>query len=286
MLAASRWSGETKEINAHGAFTNLVENTFSQHEDAIVALLVKYPEVERAFITGHSLGGGIANVAHLVVRGQLALAQAGLLGRDSAWAKLYKLGDKVKWLSCTFASPMAIVRKYVAEDKKPPPLIVELDESSYNVVYGCDPFSRTPGMLKFLGDCVEVVVPKVGEETVGTIKWHTIVIPFLDAQLRSLHGVKEATHNAVKFLKNKGVTKVMGQFTHLGTVVYLAAEGLNPPEKGAEYVYLKGEDAIQEVLNVENGDFLKLWGGSEGLNKCVESVKKAHGASYERLMYK
>ena len=115
MLAASRWSGVTKEIRAHGAYTNIVENTFSVHEHAIVDLIIQH-KVERAFLTGHSLGGGIANVAHLVVRGQLALAQTDDLGKNSAWAKLYAakngawLGDQITWLSCTFASPQTIVR--------------------------------------------------------------------------------------------------------------------------------------------------------------------------------
>ena len=88
LLAATRWSSETNDILAHGAYTNLVENTFSLHEDAIVDLIEKH-KVERAFLTGHSLGGGLANVAHLVVRGQLKKA-------GSPWAKL---NGKVAWLS-------------------------------------------------------------------------------------------------------------------------------------------------------------------------------------------
>ena len=76
-----------------------MENTFSLHEDAIVDLIEKY-EVERAFITGHSLAGGMANVAHLIVRGQLKK-------EHSPWAKL---DGKVTWLACTFAAPQTIVR--------------------------------------------------------------------------------------------------------------------------------------------------------------------------------
>ena len=37
-LAAARWSGETKEVRAHGGYVNLVENTFSLHEDELVGL--------------------------------------------------------------------------------------------------------------------------------------------------------------------------------------------------------------------------------------------------------
>ena len=130
MLAASRWSGETKDIRAHGAIVNLVEHTFSLNEDAIVGLIETH-KVERAFFTGHSLGGGIANVADLCVRGQLKKA-------GSPWAEL---DGKVTWLAYTFASPQTIVRKY--EPDPPPRLMADLDDSSYNVVCGILACSRT-----------------------------------------------------------------------------------------------------------------------------------------------
>ena len=147
--AATRWSSETKDIYAHGAYTNLVENTFSLHEDAIVDLIEKH-NVKRAFITGqHSLGGGIANVAHLVVRGQLKTA-------GSPW---FKLDGEVAWLACTFAAPESIVRQYEKKNLPPPLLINDLDEWSSNIVYGCDPVPRI--MLAYGGNLLEIVVPKI-----------------------------------------------------------------------------------------------------------------------------
>ena len=79
----------------------------SLHEDAIVGLIEKH-KVERAFFTGHSLGGGMANVAHLIVRGQLKKA-------GSPWAKL---DGKVTWLACTFAALQTVVRLYTSPEKK------------------------------------------------------------------------------------------------------------------------------------------------------------------------
>jgi hypothetical protein len=137
---ASRWSDETEDIRAHGAIVNLVEHAFSLHEDAIVQLIEKH-KVERAFFTGHSLGGGLANVAHLIVRGQLKKA-------GSPWAKL---DGKVTWLACTFAALQTIVRVYKSPEDKPS-LIGDMDESSYNIVYGCDVVPRLPGMLTFISE--------------------------------------------------------------------------------------------------------------------------------------
>ena len=102
----------TNEVCAHGAYVNLIEDTFARHEVNIVGLIETH-KVTRVFLTGHSLGGGLANVAHLVVRGQLQKA-------GSPWAKLdgeVPWGGpekKVTWLACTFASPQTIVRKCMA----------------------------------------------------------------------------------------------------------------------------------------------------------------------------
>ena len=282
--AATRWSSETKDIYAHGAYTNLVENTFSLHEDAIVDLVEKH-KVERAFITGHSLGGGIANVAHLVVRAQLKKV-------GSPWHEL--VGKVTTWRACTFASLQTIVRKYETENKPEPPLMAELDESSYNVVYGCDLVSRAPGMLNFIGDCMEVVAPKIAEELVkgdpkgpfgkleGEAKWLALKT-FLDkVHPLGIKSVDGAAVDAVKFAKNNGVTEVIGQFTHVGTVVYLAAKGIEPPKHPVEYMHLKGEADIQKVLNVEGNDFLNLWGDP---TKYMESAQKAHNEAFHRLIF-
>jgi len=275
---SSRWSGVTKEINAHGAYTNLVEDTFSRHEDDILALFTEFPKMERAFLTGHSLGGGIANVAHLVVRGQLALAQAGLLGPTSPWAKL---GDKViKWSACTFASPQTIVRKYETDNKPEPPLMAELDASSYNLVYECDMFPRVLGMLKYLGAFLEIVAPTVADIKlngfVDHLNWAAKAYLFPGiAIVKPKDKFEELGVDAVEIMKHKGLSEVMAQFTHTGTVVYLAPKANN-------YVYLLGKTDIHDVLDVDGKKFKTLLGDPKDYAK---SLGEAHGHSYDKFVF-
>ena len=226
LLAASRWSSETKQIRAHGAFVNLVENTFSLHEDEIVALALKkrkgYKPVTRAFITGHSLAGGMANVAHLFVK-------AGAKKADSPWAEL---AGKVTWLACTFASPVTIVRLYGPDNI--PPLIVDLDASSYDVVYGCDAVPRL-SFLKYVGALLEIAAPEIAkaEGEAGAIKKIEEKFGFkFPSFLKGLVGVAikhnpigdlddgldNLAHYAVKFLKKTGLTELMLQYSHIGTI--------------------------------------------------------------------
>ena len=267
----------------------------------------EYKPVTRAFITGHSLGGGVANVAHLVVRAQLKKV-------GSPWHEL--AGKVTTWRACTFAALQTIVRKYETESKPKPPLMVELDESSYNVVYGCDAVSRTPGMLKYLGACVEHVAPKILEETLkegvegmiegaidkkvgfkipglkNLIEVGQFVAPKLLPQVvvgdlgkigNAINGkIDGATGTFVEWFKDKGLAEVIGQFSNVGTVLYLYAEGMEPPKHPVEYVHLKGEAAILEKLDVEGEEFLKLWGDP---TKYMETEGYAHGKAFDRLVF-
>ena len=267
LLAATRWSGQTKDIRAHGAFVNLVENTLSLHEDDIVKLIKQY-KVERAFFTGHSLGGGVANVAHLVVRGQLKKA-------GSPWAELE---GKLACFACTFAAPQTIVRLYKSDDV--PSLVDALDASSYNVVYGCDAVPRLPGMLKFMGDLVEKAAPKIIENRIEEMKdelpsW-AILRKFLAGKLIDAvdDGLKPVSDGAVRFLKDKGIADIVRNYTHQGTVVYLAP--------GApEYVQLS-KDEIEKTLNVNGKDFDDLLGNESA---WASNLGEAHSKSYNTLMF-
>ena len=236
MLAAARWSGGTEPdiTRAHGMYANFVENTFCQYENAIVDLITTH-KVKRVFFTGHSLGGGVANIAHLVVRGQLALAgQAGRLGSGSPWTNT-NLAE-VKWLACTFAAPATIVRPAAGTQ-----LIKDLDDSSYNLVFGCDAVPRGLGMLTYVGDLLKTVVlpdngPKTKDEVLNTL-------PFF-----LLNNVGKNEIDPVTLLKNSGVTTVMSQFTHIGTVVYKESLG----GKDSSYNYLFGKIEI-------NGELDQAW---------------------------
>ena len=256
-LAASRWSGVTDKVCAHGAYVNLVEDTFARHEVDIVDL-IQHHKVKRVFLTGHSLGGGIANIAHLVVRGQLKKA-------GSPWAKLV---DQVTWLACTFASPQTIVRKYDPEtmsDEATKTLVSELDTSSYNFVYGCDAVPRILGMLKYLGGLLETVVPKIADDglnnVVNGLSWvKKLVTHGILRVANAEQRIDDAGQAAVKLLKSNGLSEVVAQFTHIGMVVYQAPEA-------KEYQYLVGKADIDEVLDVNGEKFTELLGDPKKLRQ-------------------
>ena len=255
-----------------------------------------YLPVKCAFITGHSLGGGIANVAHLVVRAQLKKP-------GSPWYKL--VPDKVTWTACTFASPSTIVRLYEHESKPKPPLMAELDASSYNVVYGCDCVPRLLGMLNYVGALVEIAVPEyleaMGEDAVKEAIDKTIGFKIPDWVPGVLKGLIEVGHFLapksyigdlggkidevtdevtkelaipIKFLKDNGLAEVLRQFSHTGTVVFVK-------DKALECVHLKGAE-IKETLDVGGDEFRTLLGKPADI---LTSLKNAHTSSYSTFMF-
>ena len=247
---------------AHGMYANFVENTFCQYENQIVDLITKH-SVKRVFFTGHSLGGGLANVAHLAVRGQLALGQADLLGSGSPWTNPKLAEDQVEWLACTFAAPATMVRPPAGT---PQALIKVLDGSSYNIVYGCDAVPRGLGMLTYLDDLLKsVVLPLIGQKTKDEV---LNTLPFFLLNTAGKNGV-----DPVKLLKSSGTTTVMRQFTHIGTVVYKKSESQDVP-----YKYVKGDD-INETL-----DQAWAWQTTKLGARGLEELGPAH-AYYEKFEF-
>ena len=228
----------------------------------MVELITKH-NVKRVCFTGHSLGGGIANVAHLVVRAQLKKA-------GSPW---HKLDGEVDCLACTFASPPTIVRLYEEKNMPPPPLIVELDASSSNLVYGCDIVPR-PGMLAYVGDFLEIVVPQIIDKKLPVAL--RVVIGLI--KIKKLETV---AGGAVKKLKTSGTAYIMNKLTHLGTAVYQKSEN-------EEYMYLTPEAKIREELDVKKPwKFTKLWGdetkyGQSFLDAHLHLAKFVPGAKFPR----
>ena len=154
-----------------------------------------------------------------------------------------------------------------------PPLIADLDASSYNIVYGCDPIPRAPSMYKYLGAVVEHVLPKLIEERT------TDKIPVLGLLTKAVKNRAEdmvggAVDGAIDMLTKDGLVEVMSHFTHVGVVIYQAPEA-------SEFVYLgpvgttwndPAKD-IRKTLDVNEDAFHELMGDPD---EYMESLTGAH----------
>ena len=150
-------------------------------------------------------------------------------------------------------------------------LIKDLDDSSYNIVYGCDAVPRCPGMLTYLGDLLKnVVLPGIGlkteDEVLNTLPLFGILLNTIG---KNDDDDDDDGTKLVKTLKNSGLTTVMSQFTHTGTVVY---------KKGRlfSYKYLKGNDI--------DGTLDQPWTWLDVPLADLEDLNSAH-AYYEKFEF-
>ena len=269
------WSHESENILAHGAYINVVKSTLGRFESDIIGLIERH-NVGRVYFTGHSLGGGVANVAHLVVR-------ARLMEKGSPWARNVQ-GKGLICLAYTFAAPQTIVRLY----DEPPDLIRELDAWSYNVVYGCDLVPRAPGMLKFLGNIFGIISskeiasnPLVAKMCVGVLAYE------FAAALSSQFGpikLPSLVDNLISLTDEQ--REVMSKFTHLGTVVYKA-----PGTE--EWEHFTTTAVIEKNLNVSGRELSELLAssyrdlnhsGSHNKDDLQNALCDAH-SYYKKLSY-
>lgn len=120
------WRKHAKTIKAQGAMTSICHNDIVVHQKAIIAK-AKREGITEIITTGQSLGGGLAQIAHLTLR---ALIE----DETSEWNEL----EGVNVRSVAFCGPMTTVLVGVA-DPETDAFVEKLWNNSCNFVYKNDP---------------------------------------------------------------------------------------------------------------------------------------------------
>jgi hypothetical protein len=140
----------SKNIKLQGGMASLCINDLVTHEETIIAECKKRG-IKEIVTTGHSLGGGIGQVGHAIVRAQMQ-------DPNSPWSELKDVNVR----SVVFCAPMTTV---IVEDgcsEETEQFIEELNENSCNVVFHNDFVPRSYGYLSFLNDFVDDAIPDIG----------------------------------------------------------------------------------------------------------------------------
>ena len=99
-LASRAWQHTAPFVRAQGGILALVENYMSLYEKEIQEEIAKRG-IENVVLTGHSLGGGIAQVAHLYLQGECEK-------QHSDWQAVASKSS-LKIHTVAFAAPMTTV---------------------------------------------------------------------------------------------------------------------------------------------------------------------------------
>jgi hypothetical protein len=202
-VTSSRWNRVAAQVRAHAAYASLIESDLATHE-AWILDQVQQRKIKTLILTGHSLAGGLAQVAQLAIEGQLQAP-------GSLW---YPLRKALEVRSVAFAAPMTILldtSQASQFDTKTRVFLEGVASRSCNIVYGPDIVPHGSGDLKYVLDVVTALIPEVVSGL--PYSW---VLKMFGMESKIFKGFE----SLISKENVKGLAQVMVQYHHLGTVVY------------------------------------------------------------------
>jgi len=232
------WRKHKKSLKMQGAMLSLCISDIANHEDFIIEECKKRG-IKEIVCTGHSLGGGLAQIGHTVMRAQIQDEQ-------SPWSELKDVNVR----SLCFSAPMTTVLDDVAS-KDTKVFMEEINANSVNMIYGNDFVPRSYGYVSFINDFADDVVDWVGDYLTKKKMLTSRVIA------RKIESI--AADQKEKLLDNEqfeGYFSVFFKFVHPGKIIYY-----------------KDDDAKPKVL-IDMGAFDKNSGKKDTLRSIKYQPKK------------
>jgi hypothetical protein len=202
-VASSRWSPITPNVRAHSAYSALVESDLALHEKTIIEEITKRG-ISQIILTGHSLAGGMANVAHLFLEAQLSQP-------DTAWSSLR---EQVTCRTVAFAAPMtAINMDETRSDAATNDFLQRVADHSCNIIYGCDVVPHCVGDVGFLNKVIEDVIPELASGVTGDGYLMSWLVPKVQSKIQT-------TYDSFVDVRLKSSIPVLIAYHHVGNVIY------------------------------------------------------------------
>mmetsp|Transcript_10497 Transcript_10497/g.23173 ORF Transcript_10497/g.23173 Transcript_10497/m.23173 type:complete len:408 (-) Transcript_10497:116-1339(-) len=226
--ASRAWTHTARNIRAQGSMLAVVENHMCLHEEMICNEITKRG-IEEIIFTGHSLGGGIAQVAHLFVQGEMMI-------EHSPWNQM----ENLKIRTIAFAAPMSICL-LDRKDKESLRFIKRAGEMMCNIIYRSDVVPRGYGNLQFTNALFKDIIPQIIKEK---------MTGFLGI-IRIIGGVDKRASNLFQGMirGNEETIAVMTYFRHIGRIIYYGSKDSKPEIYIDNGYYYKPQKKKKTKLN-------------------------------------
>jgi len=233
-----------KHIKQQGAFLSMATNDLINNEEMILDTIEKYA-IKEIICTGHSLGGGLAQTAHLLLRG---------LSEDtsSSWSVLREKEINVR--SLNFEGPMTTV---LCGDTTTNPEAEKFIEAaranSCNFAYMNDFIPRGYGYMSFIMDLIDNVEEQATDTANDKVPWPLSNMLDIDGKIGDLF---DSTVDNEKVVEGVGVAI---RYSHLGNVICYASHGAKPevtrdygpraaaPQQGSEHTTIRNFRDIKYI---------------------------------------
>jgi len=249
-ILSRSWSDAAPKLRIHAGYAALVENEMALHEQEIKQH-IKDRKIKEVVFTGHSLGGGLANVAHL-----LALV---------TWAEDKTLPneevDEVVFRCLSFESPMPFVLDGDL-DKKTTAVKEKAKITQRNFVFAGDAVPRAYGNLEYMRGVVDE------EMEAKLLEGNHELPPAFVGFAHHLKHSKFLSHLRDKFDQKiigkvhlSGLVATESNYQHLGEQIYYKShkskepEPLTSPEKLQKIDFEVYAEQIKDV-HMDNLEYL------------------------------
>jgi hypothetical protein len=230
-VASSRWSSITQNVRAHSAYSALVESDLALYEDAIIDAVTKNKKIKQIILTGHSLAGGMAHVAHLFIEAQLSQP-------DNAWSHLQ---GELTCRTVAFSAPMTTLNLDAEQsDTATNDFLKRVAAHSCNIIYKCDAVPHAVGDVAYLNKVIETIY----SDTYNGIKtpW---LLPISKGSILKMVLEKARDFYIATVVKEKNsptsILPVLEAYHHIGNVIYY-------PDATAEPVRLRDTPFLPESV--------------------------------------
>ena len=160
----------------------------------------------------HSLGGGLGQIGHTIVRAQIQ-------DPDSPWSELKDVNVR----SVVFCAPMTTVIVQDGCSDETEAFIEELNENSCNVVFLNDVVPRAYGYLSFINDFVDDAVDDIGPYLLDDKPMPSF---FIKKQIENMAKVAEEQVLAAEAFQD--IVSVLCNYIHPGTICFYKDENAKP----------------------------------------------------------
>jgi len=222
-VTSTRWSKISKQIKVHGGFFSAIENDLTNLEEFLVKTMEKQePKITEIITTGHSLGGGLAQVAQLCI-------QAALLDKDSIWGKhKTNFEPSLTVRNVAFSAPASISTPSTVTDETKE-FLNGIAAKSCNIVYGMDIVPRLiPPQRHFIDKAVNEILSKLPRsELIDALKLNGI-LKTVNMAVNVNQRILDAFNEQKTSETATCIQKVMRTFNHYGNILTYTDDSAEP----------------------------------------------------------
>lgn len=243
-LASSAWVGVAPHVRAQGGILALVENYMCLYKE-VLATEVKSRGIKNLILTGHSLGGGIAQVCHLYLQGERLQQHSSSKSHNHNSSSLSVEGEgegsglwsqSLNIHTVAFAAPMTTVN-LDRRDKVCQQFLQTCESGTNstmcNIIYSMDVVPRGYACIHYINQVLKGAIPELCNDlpVPGFLKW--------------AFGAKSKMQEMVESIieGNKDLISIMVLYRHIGKIIYYPNDKAPPiqlVDKGFFYKPLPG----------------------------------------------